>query len=345
MKKILIIIDSFYEEMGGSYIAVSSTVFELFQRGFDVKLIFFDNGISKKRIKLMSVISKYDIVHYFGAWKMSLIKSFFISKILKKKFIITPMGTFEPWSLSQKKTKKLIALYLYQKKILENSDLIHCTSHNEEKNLKIMSNKIKTFVVPHGIDTSDLKLKKRKLNMVVKKKALFFSRIHKKKGLIETIEAWNEIKPTNWELHIIGPKGDDTYDRAINLINKNNLKNQIFVKDPIFSQKKKDEMMREYDISILFSKNENFGFSIIEALNHSLPVLTNHNVPWKSIKDYDAGWYIEDDKDILISTLRKIFDLSNEELFQKANNAFKLSKKYDWNNIFPEMIKMYEIVN
>ena len=253
------------------------------------------------------------------------------------------MGTFEPWSLSQKKFKKLTALYIYQKKILEKTDLIHCTSNSEEKNLKNLSKKIKTFVVSHGVKGTEIE--EKKLNANVKKKALFFSRIHKKKGLMVTLEAWNEIRPENWEFHIVGPKGDETYEEAVDFINKNNLKDQIFLRDPIFTQKEKDKLMREFDISILFSKNENFGFSIIESLMHSLPVLTNHNVPWKSIEDFDAGWYIKDDKNTLITTLKKIFDCSNDELFKKSKNALNLSKEYEWNVVFPKMKKMYEILN
>ena len=92
--KILIITDSLFEQMGGSYIAVSSTAYELVNRGYDVKLISFNNGITRKRIKLFSVISKYDVVHYFGAWSVSLIQSFFVSKILKKKIYNNSNGNF-----------------------------------------------------------------------------------------------------------------------------------------------------------------------------------------------------------------------------------------------------------
>ena len=72
------------------------------------------------------------------------------------------MGTFEHWSLSQKKLKKLMAMYVYQKKILENTDVIHCTSDAEEKNLKMISKKIKTFVISHGVKKIELEKKKIK---------------------------------------------------------------------------------------------------------------------------------------------------------------------------------------
>ena len=53
------------------------------------------------------------------------------------------MGAFEEWSLSQKKLKKKIALLVYQKFILRNSNLIHCTSESEEKNIKMIDKKLK----------------------------------------------------------------------------------------------------------------------------------------------------------------------------------------------------------
>ena len=50
MSKILLITDKYFKEMGGSYVATSSTAYQLINNNHKVKLIFFDNGISKKKI-------------------------------------------------------------------------------------------------------------------------------------------------------------------------------------------------------------------------------------------------------------------------------------------------------
>ena len=52
------------------------------------------------------------------------------------------MGLFDPQSFKQKRLKKEIAWNLYQKQMLIKADLIHCGSHNEEKNLKKFKFKI-----------------------------------------------------------------------------------------------------------------------------------------------------------------------------------------------------------
>ena len=72
----------------------------------------------KKKYDLFKIIKRFDIVHFFGCWSPALIKSFLISKLLKKKFIITPMGALEPWSLNEKKIKKKNCFNIISKKDL-----------------------------------------------------------------------------------------------------------------------------------------------------------------------------------------------------------------------------------
>ena len=340
MIKILLITDKYFKEMGGSYEATSSTAYQLINNNYTVKLIFFDNGISKKKFDLFKIIKKFDIVHFFGCWSPNLIKIFLISKLLKKKFIITPMGALEPWSLNEKKIKKKIALSLYQNKILANSDIIHCTSEDEERNIKILNPNVNTVVIPHGIPQNFFQ--KKICKFPKKRKALFFSRIHKKKGIFEVIEAWKLLRPKNWEFHIFGPEGDQTFKTIKKFVKENNLSNDIYFHDPVFLKTEKKKIFLDHDILILYSKNENFGFSILEALSNSLPVLTTSNVPWNSIKKYNAGWFINENKEELKKTLKEIFEIKDDLISVKSRNAYVLANKYNWINIMPKMDRMYK---
>ena len=46
-----------------------------------------------------------------------------------------PIGTLEPWALNQRKNKKKLALFFYQRKVLNLADVVHATSKIEAKNL------------------------------------------------------------------------------------------------------------------------------------------------------------------------------------------------------------------
>ena len=82
-----------------------------------------------------AILKSIDLLHCFGIWTPDHIKVFYSAKKLKKKIIISPLGALEPWSMLQKKYKKKLAWFIYQKKILEDCDHIHATSDDEKKHL------------------------------------------------------------------------------------------------------------------------------------------------------------------------------------------------------------------
>ena len=342
MRNILYITDKYYKEMGGSYEAIGSTVYNLKKDNFDIKFVYFNNGETNFNLDLVKIINKVDIVHFFGIWTLNHIKTSLLSIFKKKRFIITPMGALEPWSLSQKNLKKRIALLVYQKKILRLADVVHCTSIDEEKNIKLIDENINTKIIPHS--ATGLNYEKREMRKDDKIKFLFFSRIHKKKGLDLLIQSWKELRPKNCELNIYGPDGDGTKLKLQNEVIKSNLTNQIIFHEPVFKLKEKNEIYKKHDISILFSRNENFSYTILESLQHSLPVFTNTNVPWKAIRDTNAGWYIQDDYEYLKKTLSDVFKITKKDLLIKSKNAFNLSRNYDWKIIGNEYRKLYKIL-
>ena len=111
------------------------------------------------------------------------------------------MGYYEPWSLAQKQIKKKIAWKLYQEKLLLSADTIHCASKNEEFNIKKLNPLFKTEVVPFGLKRKFLF---KKVLKKTNKKFLFFSRLHKKRGLDFLLKAWSFFDNTGWKLDIVG---------------------------------------------------------------------------------------------------------------------------------------------
>ena len=104
--------------------------------GNQVKLIYFNNGEIEKKLNLKKILNSFDLAHFFGAWTISHYKFLKACFETNTKVILTPMGAFEPWSLTQKSIKKKLAMFFYEKKILNKANLIHCTSKAEQENIK-----------------------------------------------------------------------------------------------------------------------------------------------------------------------------------------------------------------
>ena len=230
---------------------------------------------------------------------------------------------------------------LYQKKLLLKADYIHCASLEEQNNLLKLNSNFKTIVLPFGLNEKFFKKNFYISDVKIKKKVLFFSRLHKKKGLDLLIRAWLEVNNRDWTLDICGFDNNKKYLKKITSINKNV---KINLLKPIYRDSNKIKLFKNYDFLVLPTRNENFGLVILESLSRGLPVLTTIQTPFCNIEKFNAGWIINDNLIELKLVLYKIFEISEKELFKKRKNAIKFSRKFLWSRIFPQYINLYKKV-
>ena len=243
------------------------------------------------------------------------------------------MGYYEPWSLAQKQIKKLVAWKLYQEKLLLNADVVHCASKNEEMNIKKLNSNLKTQVLPFGLQE---KFFLKKIPRKVNKKFLFFSRLHKKKGLDFLIKAWTFFDKTGWKLDIIGSGDISKYKKKISIYN---LKNINLLK-PVYGDLKKKELFKKYDILVLPTQNENFGMVILEALARGLPVLTTNETPWSEIQQKKAGWIINYSFSELCLALNEIVN-TKHSFYVKRKKSISIAKKFEFKKVSEKYYKLY----
>lgn len=338
--KIALIVDSYKSWTGGPSEILKETRQAIKKKGFKVAIISKDN-LKNKNFKLINQINKFDICHLYGGWTLFHVQTYLIALALKKKIVIHPLGFYEPWSLRQKKLKKKIALKVYQSKILMKSNLIHCASRLEEKNILNLNKNFKTAVLPYGIFNRFIKNKVKRVK--IKKKAIFFSRVHKKKGIENLIDAWKKVNNTSWSLDIYGPIENKKYYEKLAFLIKN--KDNIKILKPIYNTKIKFKTFEKYDFMILPTYSENFGFVVLEALARGLPVLTTPNTPWTIIKKNNSGWISNNSVNSLCLILKKIFNSSKKDknyFYIKSKNAIRYAKLYNWNYVSKKYINVYK---
>lgn len=338
--KILVGTETHFAGYGGPYYAISNKLINLNKNGIDFKLIFQKSGEYNYSLNYSEIIEDFDIIHLYGLWRPFLINTHRIAKKKNKKIIMSPLGALEPWAMTQKRLKKNFAFWLYQKKMLNSCDVVHVTSEIEELNVKNLGINSKTIIIPHGID--QVSIEKKKPNKI--KKAIFFSRIHEKKGLLELVETWSEINIKDWILEVYGPVSNIGYLNLIKkTIKKLGLNDRIKIFEPVYNAEKKKKILFSADCFLLPSKSENFGISIGEALAHGLPVLTTTATPWGDIEKYNAGKIFEMNKESLKKNLSIFLSLSNNELEKMGVNGKKLiDEKYNHDLVIKRYIKMYE---
>jgi glycosyltransferase involved in cell wall biosynthesis len=78
---------------------------------------------------------------------------------------------------------------------------LHATVRMEQDNIQNLGFENNISLIPTGIDLTEVKIIKTSYG---KKKMVFFSRIHPKKGIELLLEAWRNSDTTTWTLEIAG---------------------------------------------------------------------------------------------------------------------------------------------
>ena len=222
-----------------------------------------------------------DIIHVHALWMPANHIAFCVAQRRHIPVMLSVRGSLDPWALRQKSLKKQLALWFFQQRDLRRAASFHATAAQEADNIRAQGLTQPIWVIPNGVDLPDT-LPERDARQERPRIALFLSRLHPGKGLINLVQAWARIRPHGWQMRIVGP--DVCGHKAVvqSEIEKSGLQGDFVFVGNLDDQAK----WREYVNADLFvhpSHSENFGISIAEALAAGLPVITTKGAPWSEL--------------------------------------------------------------
>lgn len=306
--------------------------------------------------------SSPDLLHLHGIWKYPGIATLRYARNSGKPYIVSPHGMLERWSLQQSRIRKIVAGWLYQNACLSEASCLHVTSELEFESIRRFGLKNPVALIPNGITLPNNLSFSKSLNPKRRKRALFLSRIHPKKGLLNLVTAWNELFGKNltpsvqsstlpaldsqlneWELVLIGPDEKGHLAEVMALVQKLGLQNQIRYGGEIWDDEAKWRCYQEADLFVLPSYSENFGLVIAEALGCGVPVITTRETPWRELELHQCGWWIDTGIPPLIDTLRMATISPFDQLREMGQRGRQLiQQKYSWAPIGRQMTEVYE---
>lgn len=291
-----------------------------------------------------------DLVHLHGLWKYPSVVVRRWASHSGRPYLVSPHGMMEPWALQQAHWRKGMANFLYQSPCLNGAACIRATSQMEADSIRLAGYVNPIAIIPNGVELPILQKAEGGGRKSEIRRALFLSRIHPKKGLINLVKAWAEIrkskirnqKLSDWELVIAGPDEGGHLAEVKALVEACGLQQQVFFPGEIRGAAR-TRLYREADLFILPSFSENFGLVVAEALSCEVPVITTRATPWQEIPEHQCGWWIEVGVAPLVEALKEAFAIPSDQLFQMGVRGRKLiAEKYDWTPIGQRMVEVYE---
>jgi glycosyltransferase involved in cell wall biosynthesis len=117
---------------------------------------------------------------------------------------------------------------------------------------------------------------------------VFYSRLHKKKRVLELIDLWIERAPSDWLLLMVGLPEDYTPAQLETYVMRRSAAGRVRV----YNGERHPPPFAIASLFLLPSHNENFGLAIAEAMANGLPVLVTDATPWSEVNVTGAGWCV-----------------------------------------------------
>lgn len=314
----------------------------------------------REALRRVGATARPALLHNHGVWHPVNHWAALAARAWGIPLIIHPHGMLEPWALSQKALKKRLALMLFQRRDLAGARAFVATAEMEYAQLRCLGLRQPVAVIPNGVvlpvapGTEAMALSdprgpegQRGLRLVPEmpprhreRVALFLSRVHPKKGLVELVRAWGQVAPVGWQLRIAGPDEGGHWGEVARLVGHLGLGAVVDYVGPVEAERRA-ALYREADLFVLPTFSENFGVVVAEALAAGVPVITTRGAPWADLETHGCGWWIKTGVAPLVLALREALALSDDERRAMGERGLAYVRRYDWDLIAGQTLALY----
>jgi glycosyltransferase involved in cell wall biosynthesis len=287
-------------------------------------------------------VRHFDLAHVHAVFNHSSVAAARACRRANVPYIIRPLGTLDPWSMTQKSLRKRVFWQFAGKGMMQGAAAVHYTSEAEKLATERFTGLNHGRVVPLGIETTAASSREALAeyfpSLAHDKYVLVLSRLHPKKALDVLIEAFRSLKFSPWRLVLAGD-GPDEYVAKLK---------RTAASDPriLFTGwvdgDRKNALLSCASLLALPSHQENFGLCVMEALSHSVPVLVSPDVNLApEIVTANAGWIAAIDTDSLKAKLAEALS-DDAERAKRGRAGRQLSQRYSWENAAIRLVQLYQ---
>jgi poly(glycerol-phosphate) alpha-glucosyltransferase len=271
--------------------------------------------------------------------------------------VVSAHGMLDTWALRNSALKKRVAGWLFENRNLRQAACLHALCGAEAKSYRDHGLRNPICIIPNGVDMPETgkplaaadTMAEKYPGMKGRRRILFLSRLHPKKGLSNLLQAWSKIqkaesrkqKAEEWVLAIAGA-GQPAYERELRTLVKDYaLEKSVVFLGPVYGEDKR-QVLAAADAFVLPSFSEGFSVAILEAAAAGLPVLLTRECNFPELVKSGAAIEIAPQPSAIEAGLRQIMELSEGRRKDMGRRGLELVKQsYTWPTIAGQMTEVY----
>ena len=282
---------------------------------------------------------EFDIIHSHQPRSdfMVYIVQKYLSK--KSKWIVSVHGKYDTYLEKGTVSNNLRKFFMKRlSKQWKSASSIIAISEEVKSWIKGLNKELNVVVIPYWIDI-------KSSNSVEKKEFAtlgFLGRLNVNKGIEDLINALNSdtLKSLNFKLMIGGSGTKEYTEKLRHMIEQENIKKITF----LGYIENREEFFKNIDIFVFPSFSEGLGLVLLEAMSFSKICITRNILPMTNYIDENSGYLFDNVNELSNSIELAIKDLKDntKSIQEKLINIEKKLEKSSVENIFPEIVKVYE---
>ncbi len=294
-------------------------------------------------------VSKDSVIHVHGLWMYPGWLARRLTRATGAPRIISPHGMLAPWALRNSRWKKRVAAYAFEGQNLRTASCLHALCAAEAKNIRDYGLKNAVAIIPNGVDIPDGPESMRENRKPAwkeqiepgRKILLYLGRIHPKKGLVNLLKAWSQIKKSEWTLAIAGWEEGGHQGDLQKLASDLGLLSSVIFLGPQFGEAK-SACYRDCDAFILPSFSEGLPMVVLEAWSYAKPVLMTPECNLQEGFAAQAALRVEPAIESIANGLDQLFQTSETERRAMGLRGLALVKDhFTWPKITLQMQAVY----
>lgn len=308
-----------------------------------------------------------ELVHLHGLWSWFSVSVPRWAGRRKRPYVVSPHGMLDAWALANSRWKKVLAGHAFEWSNLRGASCLHALCVSEAESIRHYGLTNPVCVIPNGIDLPELTDNRSRpagTSDHGPKVLLFLGRLHPKKGLVNAIRAWSEVRGQDeWQFVIAGwnqggheaelkrlcdelglSYAEQSASDFVNLTPDHRPLAAVNFLGPAFGETK-DALLRRADAFILPSFSEGLPMSVLEAWSYRLPVLMTDHCNLPEGFAHDAALRIGTDVDSIAQGMRLLLRSPTSDLRSLGQNGRALvEQQFTWPQVAAQMKQVYEWV-
>jgi len=294
----------------------------------------------------------FDIVHINTLYRFHGLAAAAVARRRGIPYVIQAHGTLDPWHRNQKRLAKDLYHALIEDPIIRGASAMLCTSRREERSIRDLGYEVPTWVIPIGIDASDLRMPGASDFAVATgipvnaRIVTFLGRISAKKGVPLLVEAFRATATAFPGVHLViaGPDDEGIGRGLMPTIAEADLADRVTFLGPVGGAMKR-ALLQGSDVFVLPSADESFGVAVAEAMAVGSPVVISPEVAIEDVvRASGSGLVVGRDPLEIANAIAKILHEPARAAAMGEAGRRAVDQRFSWPIVAGQAAAMYEAI-